>query len=908
MNNHYQGTLQAKPQKKQLVLALSLMLAGTTSQANTYSVTESIDDGTGLVAGSLSEAIFLANQNPGPDHIELQTDVAITGVMKRLIDSDITLTSDAVRRQISGEQTHRPLFIRSGQVVINDVDFREGFAQGGSGSGLGAGLGGAVFVYSGQVTFENVGFIANSAQGGTSGSRGGGGMFGSANGYGGGGLFGSSQDGTGGYGGYGYYQSDAPKFGEGGSYSSQSSLRNGGFGGGGGFINDGGAVGGHGGFGGGGGYSYYHDGGDGGFGGGAGFGGSIYGGVNGTPGYGGFGRFAAGMGGAVFVRTGTLTVTDSVFLDNMALSSGQGGTSDGLGGALFVLHSTTNSNGNNQGMPDELPTVQGCGLSLINNLASTSQNEPNNNHDLFDLADRVMPLNGAALTNSCDGIVPEIEVTGNLVEIIDGDDSPEIVDGTDFGAEFIGSSPLVQSFEVRNNGQKILYLNGSSPVELTDNDSGQFSVIEQPAALIGAGQSSVFTVQFDPQVSGLTQARVVINSNDSDEAEFDYVLQANAITSEADIRVAANGVFIEDGDASPAGADLTDFGMHEISDPAYTAEWTITNAGSTVLDLTGSPPVELSGAGSAFTVSSQPGITELSPGESTTFAISYDPVVVGNDSAMVLIANNTSNAPIMDFMIQAEGVDQSGILSVLGNGLVIPVGDRTPRPEDFTMMGYTSVSGNSLTRTFEINNRGDGVLELFGVSVFSASDTISLQSDISSQTLNPDESTFFSLNFDPENGGGSTPAFVQVFGADFTLLSYFEVAAFGQPVITVRADETSVIEGNSATFTVTSDVVVSESIPYVFEVFGQQVDGADFGGTLPSGEAYLTANSDSSQIVINTVQDGVFEGQESFVLQVSPVDQRILTGVPDVAGVVIDDDLIFLSDFDELNSQPDEDH
>ena len=171
----------------------------------------------------------------------MNSDVTITGVMKRLIDSNTTLQSDATRRSIDGNNQFRPLFIKSGQVTIQDLDIQNGLAKGGDAKsgGAGAGLGGGIFIYSGHVKLKQLNFSNSSAQGGTvgtGGQYGGGGMFGTGNLYAGGGLLGipiGNQVG-GGYGGYGNYQSvEAPKFGEGGSYQGANPQGDGGFGGGG---------------------------------------------------------------------------------------------------------------------------------------------------------------------------------------------------------------------------------------------------------------------------------------------------------------------------------------------------------------------------------------------------------------------------------------------------------------------------------------------------------------------------------------------------------------------------------------------------------------------------------------------------------------------------------------------------
>jgi hypothetical protein len=355
-----------------------------------FTVTEAVDNGTGLVAGTLSKAILDANTNPGTDTITLASNVALTGVMKRLIDTDVTIQSDEVVRLITGLDRYRPLFIKSGKVEIKNIEFTNSGAKGGStgnsGGAPGAGLGGSLFIYDGDVKLNNVTINNSFAFGGdrsvvTNYDNGGGGMFGNAAGNSGGGLFGDSDPmaPVGGYGGYGNYQNNDAMFGTGGyaSYYGQQ----GGFGGGGGS----GFFGGNGGFGAGGGQGGqgygYSVGGYGGFGAGGGAGDN-----DGASGYAATTMYSAGLGGAIFVRSGRLRLEQVIINNNTALSSG---TAKGLGGGIFILHTTSNSNGNDQGMPTVLPTVTGCEVSFSNNSADDTDMNGDNTDDVFDLGNRI---------------------------------------------------------------------------------------------------------------------------------------------------------------------------------------------------------------------------------------------------------------------------------------------------------------------------------------------------------------------------------------------------------------------------------------------------------------------------------------------------------------------------------------
>jgi hypothetical protein len=383
----------SKPKQRVLVQSLTLLMPVTilsSSLATTFEVNNPTDDGTGLVSGTLSAAILAANLNPGPDEIILTTDLQFTGVMKRLIDSDVTISGEGVRKIIDGNNQFRPLFIKSGQVMINNIELTHG---GGIGLDGGAGLGGSVFIYDGTVTIQSSHINNSMVTTAVSGSgNSGGGMFGAAYGLGGGGLFASSISNAGAYGGYGNYQND-DKFGQGGTYifENNSSVRHGGFGAGGAFgYGEYAGLAGNGGFGGAGGHANADEGyktfaGHGGFGGSAGR--ASYGGIHGQPGYGVIsGRYGAAMGGAVFIRSGDVTINTTTFVQNQAYGSQN---SMGLGGAIFVLHTTQNSNTNHQGMPAELASVTVCSLSFSDNQASSDSGSMNNNDDIFDLSNRI---------------------------------------------------------------------------------------------------------------------------------------------------------------------------------------------------------------------------------------------------------------------------------------------------------------------------------------------------------------------------------------------------------------------------------------------------------------------------------------------------------------------------------------
>ncbi|MBE9175848.1 hypothetical protein IQ225_12055, partial [Synechocystis salina LEGE 06155] len=281
----------------------------------------------------LVTAINSANNSAGPDVIEITGNIQLTDFLP-LITSDIefignghTISGDANNNGINDEGDVSDVsifFIKEGTVSISNLTLSGGRAQGGkggdgiSGGGGGMGAGGALFIDSGNITVTNVTFSDNQAIGGSGGAG-----TNSTAGGGGGGLRDDASGSIGGTDGGGdggdifLDDGDNGGFGGGGGGSPGGTAGNGGFGGGGG-----------------GGASFNPFAGDGGFGAGR--------GRTGAEGGGGGG---AGLGGAIFIRSGTLILDNTTFNNNSAVKgdagigsgSGNGKDGKGLGGAIFAV-------------------------------------------------------------------------------------------------------------------------------------------------------------------------------------------------------------------------------------------------------------------------------------------------------------------------------------------------------------------------------------------------------------------------------------------------------------------------------------------------------------------------------------------------------------------------------------------
>jgi hypothetical protein len=105
---------------------------------------------------------------------------------------------------------------------------------------------------------------------------------------------------------------------------------------------------------------------------------------------------------------------------------------------------------------------------------------------------------------------PEVVVSGNGQNIVDGDSTPSTIDGTDFGTS---ASPVDRTFTVTNAGSATLTLSG-----LTVPSS--FSIVNGLSSSLAPGASDTFTVRF--LATGNASGQVSFANNDSNENPFNF--------------------------------------------------------------------------------------------------------------------------------------------------------------------------------------------------------------------------------------------------------------------------------------------------------------------------------------------------------------------------------------------------
>lgn len=149
----------------------------------------------------------------------------------------------------------------------------------------------------------------------------------------------------------------------------------------------------------------------------------------------------------------------------------------------------------------------------------------------------------------------------------------------------------------------------------------------------------------------------IVGSNSRSDMAIDDIALTAVTTPIPEIELEGNNTVILDGDISPSTVDDTDYGNINVTGSSLTHTFTINNLGSLDLDLTdASPYVSITGPNAGdFTLSSIPNNT-ITPGNSTSFNITFDPTSNGLRSAIVSIANNDSNENPYTFYIQGYGI------------------------------------------------------------------------------------------------------------------------------------------------------------------------------------------------------------------------------------------------------------
>ena len=199
------------------------------------------------------------------------------------------------------------------------------------------------------------------------------------------------------------------------------------------------------------------------------------------------------------------------------------------------------------------------------------------------------------------------------------------------------------SFE--DSGERFLY---------NFQNSSNSSTVNVPINFLVPTNAQLGTTRIRIGVRGGNSTAFTSCDYNSSHGEIeDYSIDINSLVPTQDISLLGNTQDIFNGSTTTSTDNSTDFGLRDINSGGFQEIFEIVNDGTLALVLT-SPYVSLSGSAD-FTIISQPADINLSPGESTTFIIEYDPSTDGSSSTTVSVFSDDPDENPFTFLIEGEG-------------------------------------------------------------------------------------------------------------------------------------------------------------------------------------------------------------------------------------------------------------
>lgn len=249
------------------------------------------------------------------------------------------------------------------------------------------------------------------------------------------------------------------------------------------------------------------------------------------------------------------------------------------------------------------------------------------------------------------------EVSGNGQVIENGDATPRALDGTAYGQVNFTGGERVKSFVITNIG--LGTMNVSASVVAQNGFAGDelaYSVLSLSASSLLPGQSATLRVRYVPTRSGAQAAVVRVVTNDPTNLAYDFAVRASG-RAVGRVGVFSNGRQILNGATQTSVLDRTSFASVDVVGASRTRVYAIRNIGQSVLALSGTARVIISGAdAAAFSVIAQPARASLTVGQNSTFKVRFDPSGFGLMMAVVTIMTNDTFARSFSFTISGVGV------------------------------------------------------------------------------------------------------------------------------------------------------------------------------------------------------------------------------------------------------------
>ncbi|MEM7179912.1 MAG: choice-of-anchor D domain-containing protein [Spirochaetota bacterium] len=290
-------------------------------------------------------------------------------------------------------------------------------------------------------------------------------------------------------------------------------------------------------------------------------------------------------------------------------------------------------------------------------------------------------------------VVAEISLKQSSTQIASGG-------SYNFGSVRTGNSSTKITFTIANTGTADLSL-GAMP-SLSGTNSSEYTLdTSETTTKVAPGASTDFSLVFTPTATGVRNAAIIINSNDTDEETYTLYLTGTGTTTDIP------EINITDGSTSIANGGNYDFGSVVQGRSSATTTFTIENKGTATLNLS-SVPI-LSGANSSeFTIDTSSLATAIASANSTTYTVIFHPTSSGTKAAVVTIPSNDSD-------------ESSYVINLTGTGAARPEPEINVKQNTADIVRGGSYDFGSITQstssaaiTFTIENSGTADLNLTG--------------------------------------------------------------------------------------------------------------------------------------------------------------------------------------------------
>lgn len=258
-------------------------------------------------------------------------------------------------------------------------------------------------------------------------------------------------------------------------------------------------------------------------------------------------------------------------------------------------------------------------------------------------------INFSILLNSRKDKQSLVLKSNNLI-IPNNSNNPKKHNNTHFGKIDVNTGYGVKDFIVENNGGKTLTI---SSVQLVDN-SGAFSITQQPNLVISPNNSSTIRISFNPSAIQYYDCKLQIISDDKNNSTYSFTIAGEGFNSNELYKAEfyGNNIFINNQDLSPDINDNTDFGS-VVKGESLEKDIILKNIGNGILN---DFKVSLSDT-SAFSIKESL-ITSLQASSQAPYKITFNPNEVKVYETLVQLFQGTPKVKKYEFKIKGNGIEK----------------------------------------------------------------------------------------------------------------------------------------------------------------------------------------------------------------------------------------------------------